>query len=105
MKLVRRSMSSHELIQCVLKVLIKELSPFDEVYDERRYCIFELRRTLISLFETVLVILDPVVKSVGRTRDELHIEVRYTAEGESVTINIFQRGRCVRVVCGEEISP
>jgi len=86
-----RSVSSHELIQNVLKVLIAELSPFDEVYDERRYSIFELRRTLISLFETDLSILDPV-------SDELQLEVSYMAEGEPITLDIFQRGRCVRVV-------
>ena len=97
MKIVR-SVSSHELIQNVLKVLIAELSPFDEVYDERRYSIFELRRTLISLFETDLSILDPVVKSVGRTSDELQLEVSYMAEGVSFALDIFQRGRCVRVV-------
>jgi len=34
-----QSVSSCELIQNVLKVLIAELSPFDEVYDERRYSI------------------------------------------------------------------
>jgi len=82
----------------VLKVLITELSPFDEVYDERRYSIFELRRTLISLFETDLVIRDPMIKCLGRTRDELQLEVSYTAEGVSFALDIFQRGRDVRVV-------
>jgi hypothetical protein len=91
-------MSPHDLIRNVLKVLITELSPFDEVYDERRYSIFELRRTLISLFETDLVIRDPMIKCLGRTRDELQLEVSYTAEGVSFALDIFQRGRGVRVV-------
>ena len=91
-------MSPHDLIRNVLKVLITELSPFEEVYDERRYSIFELRRTLISLFETDLVIRDPMIKCLGRTRDELQLEVSYTAEGVSFALDIFQRGRGVRVV-------
>ena len=86
------SVSSHELIRSVLRVLIAELSPFNEEYDERRYSIFELRGILIRLFETGVEIRDLVV-NVGNVRDELHIEVCYTADGEPITLDIFQRGR------------
>ena len=92
-----RSMSSHELIRSVLRVLIAELSPFNEEYDERRYSIFELRGILIRLFETGVEIRDLVV-NVGNTRDELHIEVSYTADGVPFSLDIFQKGRSARVV-------
>lgn len=51
----------------------------------------------MTLFEKDFVIHDPIIKSVLSTKDEIHIEVSYTADNELFSLDIFQSGRDVSV--------